>query len=298
MLEHGAIPTLREAIVAGAERLRATAPKLAPENARRDAELLMMHAGGFTRAYLLANPASTVPPDVLPRYLEYIDRRAHAEPLQYIVGEQEFFGLRFAVSPDVLIPRPETEHLVEALLARVPRDRPVRIADVGTGSGAIAVALAHALPLARIVALDLSKAAFRIASMNAQQNGLAGRIRFVESDLLNAAGDEKFDAIVSNPPYVALSERGGLEAQVRDYEPAEALFAGPTGLEVYERLIPQAQTYLKDRGWLLLEIGAGQQPALKGLLESWREVAFVPDLQGIPRVAIAQFTAKKKPGSE
>ncbi len=206
---------------------------------------------------------------------------------------------RFAVSPDVLIPRPETEHLVEALLARMPHDRPVRIADVGTGSGAIAVALAYALPQARILALDISKAALRIASMNAQQNGVAGRIRFVESDLLNGAGDEQFDAIVSNPPYVALSEREGLEIQVRDYEPEEALFAGPTGLEIYQRLIPQAQTCLKRGGWLLVEMGAGQQSALLRLLEGWGGVAFVSDLQGIPRVAIAQaVAAKKKPGSE
>lgn len=271
------------------ERLKAASAVIVPENARRDAELLMMHAGGFTRAFLLANAGSHVPPGVLPRYLEYIDRRSQAEPLQYIVGEQEFFGLRFAVSPDVLIPRPETEHLVEALLDRMPRDRPVRIADVGTGSGAIAVALAYALPLARIVALDLSKAALRIAGMNAHQHGVAGRIRFVESDLLNGAGEEHFDAIVSNPPYIAASERESLETQVREYEPHAALFAGPTGLEVYQRLIPQAQSHLKPQGWLLLEMGAGQDAALKRLLESWAGVTFVPDLQGIPRVAVAQL---------
>jgi release factor glutamine methyltransferase len=187
-----------------------------------------------------------------------------------------------------LIPQPETEHLVEAVLARFGGDRAVQIADVGTGSGAIAVAVAHSLPRAKVVALDLSKAALRIAGWNAQQHGVAGRVRLVESDLLNAVAGECFDAIVSNPPYVAEADRPSLEEQVRAYEPEEALFAGPTGLEIYERLIPQSRDYLRPGGWLLLEIGAGQERPIERMLAGWADVSFVADLQGIPRVACAR----------
>lgn len=276
--------TLRQALAAGTKLL--TAASLA--NARRDAERLFMHAANLDRTFLLANPASTLAPGVLARYHEYIERRCAAEPIQYIVGEQEFYGLRFHVSPDVLIPRPETEHLVEALLARFPHDRALHIADIGTGSGAIAVAAAYSLPRAKIVALDVSKAALRVAGWNAQEHGVASRIRFVESDLLNAVGSETFDAIVSNPPYIAETERAALDEQVREYEPDEALFAGPTGLEVYERLVPQAQTHLRAGGSLLLEIGAGQKPQIERLLKNWGEVCFIADLRGIPRVAMAR----------
>ena len=207
--------------------------------------------------------------------------------MQYILGEQEFYGLRFEVSPAVLIPRPETEHLVEAALARLTADIPARLADVGTGSGAIAVALAHERPLVEVDALDLSQPALQIAARNAAAHGVANRVRFLESDLLAAVAGERFAMIVSNPPYVPESEL--LEPQVRDWEPASALYAGPRGLSIYERLIPQAREALEPGGWLLLEIGHGQQPALAGLLAGWCEVAFEQDLQGIPRVAIARM---------
>jgi release factor glutamine methyltransferase len=190
------------------------------------------------------------------------------------------------VTPDVLIPRPETEHLVEALLARVPHDAALRVADVGTGSGAIAVALAHALPRAQVTALDISPAALAVAQGNARDHGVEGRMRFVASDLLTAVQGERFDAIVSNPPYIANSEV--LETQVRDYEPHTALFAGATGLEVYTRLIPQAHEALIEGGWLMLEIGHGQRDALEALLAGWKDVEFGDDLQGIARVAIAR----------
>jgi release factor glutamine methyltransferase len=169
------------------------------------------------------------------------------------------------------------------------RDIAVRICDVGTGSGAIAVALAHALPRAEVTALDISRAALDVARGNAERLGVAGRIRFVESDLLRAVRGEKFEVVVSNPPYVAEGEV--LETQVREYEPREALFAGPTGLEVYRRLIPEARESLVAGGWLLMEIGHGQREALAELLPGWDGVEFVADLQGIPRVAIAQRRA-------
>jgi release factor glutamine methyltransferase len=253
---------------------------------RRDAELLLLRAVGRDRAWLLTHPDEEISQEEAQRYDAWIARRAAQEPVQYIVGEQEFYGLRFRVTPDVLIPRPETEHLVEALLARVPHDAALRVADVGTGSGAIAVSLAHALPQAQVTALDLSQAALAVARGNAEDHGMEGPMRFLCSDLLEAVRGERFDAVVSNPPYIAESEV--LEAQVRDYEPHTALFAGATGLEVYERLIPQAHEALTAGGWLMLEMGHGQRDALEGLLAGWTDVEFVDDLQGIPRVAIAR----------
>jgi release factor glutamine methyltransferase len=253
---------------------------------RRDAQVLLLRVLERDGAWLLAHPEVKLSEEQAGQYDDWIARRLRNEPVQYILGEQEFYGLMLRVTPDVLIPRPETEHLVEAVLERVPKDAAVRICDVGTGSGAIAVALAHELPRAQVMALDISAAALQVAKENAERHGVAGRVRFVESDLLNGVKGETFDLVVSNPPYVADSEV--LEAQVRLYEPSEALFAGPTGLEVYRKLIPQAREELVCGGWLLMEIGQGQRDAVAGLLADWDGVNFVDDLQGIPRVAIAQ----------
>ena len=255
---------------------------------RRDAELLLLRLIERDRAFLLTHPDLLLTTDQTAQYESWLRRRALHEPIQYILGEQEFFGLTFAVTPDVLIPRPETEHLVEALLARVPHDRPLRIADVGTGSGAIAVALSYALPEAQVTALDISEAALAIAKRNAETHHVAGRMRFLTSDVLSAVASERFDAIVSNPPYVAEADRASLEPQVRDYEPSGALFAGTSGLDVYERLIPEAHAALEPGGWLLMEIGQGQRDALTQLLSGWNNVGFIDDLQGIPRVACAR----------
>jgi len=245
-----------------------------------------MHVLGRDRAYLLTHPETILSPEQAALYEEWLSRRARHEPVQYIIGEQEFFGLKFRVTPDVLIPRPETEHLVEGALACIERESTPRIADIGTGSGAIAVALAHALPNAQVTALDNSPAALAVARGNAGMHGVGERIRFIESDLLTAVHGEHFDMIVSNPPYVAAGEE--LEAQVRDYEPPSALFAGEDGLDIYRRLIPQAFAALKPGGWLLLEIGYGQRDALAQLLSQWTSLSFIADLQGIPRVACAQ----------
>ncbi len=255
-------------------------------SARRDAELLLMRVLGCDRAYLLTHPETALTAEQAALYDGWLSRRARHEPVQYIIGEQEFFGMNFRVTPDVLIPRPETEHLVEAALARADRDVPLRIADIGTGSGAIAVALAHALPNAAITALDISPAALAVAQENAEVHAVGSRIRFLQSNLLDAVAGEQFDMIVSNPPYVAEDEE--LEAQVCDYEPASALFAGPEGLDVYRRLIPQAKAAITPGGWLLLEIGHGQRESLAELLSGWNKISFIADLQGIPRVACAQ----------
>jgi release factor glutamine methyltransferase len=250
----------------------------------RDAEVLLAHLLGCDQSALLTHPERRLSSAQADQFESLLRRRLASEPVQYITGVQEFFGLQFEVTSDVLIPRPETEHLVEAALERVNPE--ARIVDVGTGSGAIAVALAYALPRSRVTAVDLYPAALEVARRNAQRHEVSERVTFLQSDLLAEAGNGEFDVVVSNPPYIAEGEV--LEPQVADYEPRSALYAGPTGLEVYARLIPQARRVLKPRGWLLMEIGYGQQPAVAALLAGWDAVTFVPDLQGIPRVVVAQ----------
>jgi release factor glutamine methyltransferase len=270
-----------EALLAARARLAAVS-----KNPRRDAEVLLAHVLGCGLTALLTHPERILSPAETNQFETLVLRRVASEPVQYITGVQEFFGLEFEVSRDVLIPRPETEHLVEAVLARFERESEPRIVDVGTGSGAIAVALAYALPRARLTALDLSSAALAVARRNAQRHGVMERITLLQSDLLSAVESSEFDAVVSNPPYIAAGEM--LEPQVFEYEPHAALFAGPTGLEVYERLIPQARRVLKPDGRLMLEMGYGQRLALERMLSDWTAVSFVNDLQGIPRVAQAQ----------
>ncbi len=273
--------TAGEALQSARARLAATS-----KNPRRDAEVLLAHLLGWDQAALLTYPERPLSPAEADHFESLLKRRLASEPVQYITGVQEFFGLPFEVSPDVLIPRPETEHLVEAVLERFDREANLRIIDVGTGSGAIAVALARALPRSRVTALDLSSAALEVARRNAQRHGVMERVTLLQSDLLAAVDGSDFDAVVSNPPYIAEGEV--LEPQVFQYEPRSALYAGPTGLEVYEHLIPQARRVLKPQGWLMLEIGYGQSTALLKLLSDWTAVSFVDDLQGIPRVAVAK----------
>jgi release factor glutamine methyltransferase len=261
------------------------------QNAARDALLLLLHVTGLTRADVYTSPDRELTPPEAAAYDAAIKRRLHHEPIQYITGEQEFFGLPLRVTPAVLIPRPETEHLVEAVISEVAHQpsRPLTIVDVGTGSGAIAIALAKHLPNAHISAVDVSPEALAVARANAEQHGLADRIQFVESDLLHALHPtDRFDAVVSNPPYVPESDRGTLHPQVSEYEPANALFAGNDGLAVYRRLIPQASAALKPGGLLAMEIGHGQRDALANLLFGWNDVHFVNDLRNIPRVALAR----------
>jgi release factor glutamine methyltransferase len=276
--------TLREALASASQILQRSGNK----SPTRDAELLLLHATRLSRIDLITQPERLLTADETNKYRELLNRRKRHEPIQYITGEREFYGLRFVVTPDVLIPRPETEHLVEAALDRIPPDAPFRLADVGTGSGAIAVALAVARPAAKIIAVDISPAALQIARQNASAHKVAERIQFIEANLLDGFAASSFDMIVSNPPYIASGERETLDAEVREFEPATALFAGPTGVEVYERLIPQVANALRPSGWLLLEIGAGQQLQLSQLLKGWSQISFIPDLQGIPRVALAQ----------
>ena len=278
---------VREALTRAAGQLAAH-PDLRP-TAVQDATVLLMHALGLDRAALIAHPERSLTREQLADIQRLVERRLRFEPIQYILGTQEFYGLELKVSPAVLIPRPETETLVEAVLARLPHDSPLRIVDIGTGSGAIAIALAVALPRAHVTALDLSPAALDVACENAATHGVAGRVRFFDSDLLAAvAGEASFDAILSNPPYIPQGDAPTLHAQVREFEPAMALFAGVEGLDIYARLIPESAQSLRTGGLLALEIGYGQRDAIAALLAGWDDVEFVEDLQGIPRVALAR----------
>lgn len=270
-----------------AEALEHAVPLLSPsETARRDAELLLLHVVKLSHADLLTHPERELTERELNHFHAAIARRAQHEPVQHILGHQQFYGREFIVNRLVLIPRPETEHLVEAALTIDPR--PGRILDIGTGSGALAITLALELPDAAVTATDISIAAIAVAQKNAQQLGAAERIRFITADLFAALGDERFDCILSNPPYVPVDEI--LEPQVREYEPAPALYAGKDGLAIYRRLIPQATGHLEPGGHLLLEIGHGQRDAVHKLLEQGglQKIRFLDDLQGIPRVAISQ----------
>jgi release factor glutamine methyltransferase len=283
------ILTLRESLTDAATRL-STSEHLRSD-ARRDAELLLLHVLQIDRATLLAHPDRNLTPAELAAYQAVINRRLSHEPIQYITGQQEFFGLNLKVTSATLIPRPETEHLVEAVLDRVPHEQPLKVLDVGTGTGAIALALAAHLRRAEITAIDLSAEALEVAHENAVTHNLAERIRFVESDLLAGLAPSQrgaaFDVIVSNPPYIPEGDRPGLHPQVRDHEPAQALFAGPLGIEIYSRLIPQAHGALKAGGLLAMEIGHGQSKALISLLADWKDVQVIADLQQVARVVLA-----------
>jgi release factor glutamine methyltransferase len=259
---------------------------------RMAAEALMMFVLGRDRAYLLAHPEHELSGESAKTYLDAVAQRASGRPLQYITGHQEFWGLDFIVTPAVLIPRPETEHLVEKALELVRASavaRP-RIVDVGTGSGCIALALASELPQAEIHAVDISELALNVARQNVGLLKLADKVQFRESDLLSlfASQPESFDFVVSNPPYVGHKEWEKVQREVREHEPEVAVFAGEDGIEIYRKLIPQAKGVLKPGGWLLMEIGYSMESAVLDLLQNWSEVGSVPDLQGIPRVIVAR----------
>jgi release factor glutamine methyltransferase len=261
-----------------------------PERARADAETLLLHLAGKSKAWRLAHAQDDLREDVASRYTRLLRRRAQGEPIQYITGAAEFYGLPFRVTPDVLIPRPETEHVAEQAIELASAFAAPRIVDVGTGSGAIAVALAAKLPQAAIAATDVSAPALAIARGNAKRNGVADRIRFFQGDLLAPVANQQFGLIVSNPPYVPANDRDSLPVEVRDYEPAQALYAGTDGLSVFRRLIPAALAALAPGGFVVLEIGYAQQAAIRALLagSGFSQIGFTADLQGIPRVAFAR----------
>jgi release factor glutamine methyltransferase len=266
------------------------------------AELLLMHALGRDRTWLYAHPEEPLDAETARKYFELVAQRGRGTPTQYLTGRQEFWGLEFEVTPAVLIPRPETEHAIEVAIERLGERRKkerLRVADIGTGSGCIAIALAHELPNAEFVATDISAAALEVARRNAARHGVAEQIRFLECNLLDAVAREAndascgarlFDLIVSNPPYVGRNEESQLPADVREQEPAPALFGGASGTEIYAPLVAQAAESLRRGGLLVMEIGFGQAERVRPLFDpsKWRGVRVTNDLAGIPRVISAE----------
>lgn len=295
------------------------------------AELLLLHVLGRSRTWLYAHPEEIISDAELQHFFELINRRAAGEPTQHLTGKQEFWGLEFEVTPEVLIPRPETEHVIEVALDRlalreIRAGRPqksagegLQIADIGTGSGCIAIALAKELPAAYFYATDISPAALAVAQRNAQRNAVEDRIHFTEANLLtipvgaqqaapqlgntaNSASpavhqspatahqSQLFDLIASNPPYIGRREAPSLPREVRDHEPHSALFGGEEGYELYADLIIQSTQHLKPGGILVLELGHNSLPAVQPLLDTpaWANVGVTNDLAGIPRVLAAE----------
>ena len=317
---------IREALKQGIGKLRDTRV----DSYTLAAELLLLHAMERDRTWLYAHPEEPLSPQQEQKYFEFIERRIAGEPVQHLTGRQEFWSLDFAVSPDVLIPRPETEHLIEVALDRlavreIRAGRPPKntgeglfVADIGTGSGCIAIALATELPAADFIATDISPAALAVAQRNATRHQVSDRILFIECNLLegvpagaasprqarpialsadteeeNARTDgspRQFDLIVSNPPYIGLNEMDTLAREVRDHEPVTALYGGEEGYELYAELITQAAHCLAPGGLLVLELGHKSLPAVEPLLDAptWARAAVSNDLAGIPRVIAAE----------
>ena len=257
---------------------------------RMNAELLLRFVLNCDRAYLFAHPERELSKQEEFHYEAALAERSRGIPAQYITGHQEFWGMDLIVTPAVLSPRPETEHIIETVLelvSRGPSSHPIRIVDVGTGSGAIALALAKELPKAEIHATDISGAALEIARANAARHQFEERIQFYEADLLGNL-IPPFDLVVSNPPYVGESEEDSVQLEVRKFEPRTAVFAGETGTEVIARLIPQARTVLRPGGWIVMEISGAIAEPVRNLLHGWEKVEVKEDLRSIPRVIRAR----------
>jgi release factor glutamine methyltransferase len=282
--------SIAETILQGAHRLR----KAGVPEARREAGSLLSYVLGQDRSFILTHAEDAVGEDQAERFHECLERRAQGEPLQYITANQEFFGLDFEVTKDVLIPRPETELLVETALKLLAQSADAFICDVGTGSGCIVITLMRQLEQGRAVAIDISPEALAVARRNAERHSVTERIDFVLSDCFAALtlreSRASFDLIVSNPPYVEEGAMADLQREVRDFEPRNALAAGADGLDVVRHLLLEAPTFLKPGGYFLFEIGFNQAHAVRGLLDPkiWRLMDIYEDLQGIPRTVALQ----------
>lgn len=282
--------TIAEALREAADVLRAAGL----EEPRREAALLFTDVSGRDRAYLFAHDDEGIADETLTRFRSAVARRAAGEPTQYITGRQEFYGLEFEVTPDVLIPRPETELLVETTLELLKDEPAPSFCDVGTGSGCVAVSLLHERRDARAVALDISAAALRIAARNAARHGVADRLTLLHSDCFEALrsnsndADTSFRVIVSNPPYVPERDIEGLQREVRDHEPRAALTPGGDGLSVIRRLVVESSDFLTTGGHLLFEIGFNQHEEVTALIDPrvWTRLDTRQDLQGIPRAVV------------
>jgi release factor glutamine methyltransferase len=282
-------PSIEDAIKEGAQRLRDGGVA----EWRRDAGSLLAHALGRDRTFIVAHAGDALNKEQFESYQSLIERRAGGEPLQYITGHQQFFKLDFLVTPAVLIPRPETELIVETALELLRDDRATRIADIGTGSGCLAISLLHERPAARAVAIDVSPAALRIAQRNAARHGVADRLDLLGSDTLSALDaaqvERRFDLIVANPPYVSDAEMKTLQREVHR-EPRTALAAGADGLSIIRRLLDETRPLLRPGGHFIFEIGFGQSQAVQELIDPriWDLIEIRADLQEIPRVFVLQ----------
>lgn len=280
--------TLAPAIAA----IRGSGPDL-----RRDARILLGHVLG-TKAPAPLEDSGKLPPDRQQRFLDLWRRRLAGEPVQYLIGEWDFYGRTFQTDGRALIPRPETEHLVEEALRAAPDAR--RGIDLGCGSGVVAITLARELPRARLVAIDASIGALALARQNALRHGVTDRVAFVGSDWTKGLAGPRFDLAVSNPPYVAASDAGSLPPEVADWEPASALFAGKDGLSEIRALLSVLPPRLAEGAPFLFELGFGQRDAVEAevaLRPEWDFRWFVPDLSGIPRVCVVRRSARASPGS-
>ena len=269
--------TIHTALLQGQQLLEAAGVSVS----RLTAEVLLAHAVGCDRAWLFAHSNEELREVWWIHYGRYLHERMQGKPTQHITGIQEFYGREFRVTPDVLIPRPETEHVIEAALHLGARS----IVDIGTGSGAIAITLALETK-ATVIGTDISLAALRVAAANGRKLG-AG-VRWLACDLASALDSGRLDLVVSNPPYIAAGDKAALQREVRDYEPEAALYGGDDGLEIYRRLVPEARRLLAPGGWLVLEIGHDLGEAIAGMLREWSDVEIRKDLAGLPRVIIAQ----------
>jgi release factor glutamine methyltransferase len=280
--------TLDTTLRQGAGALGATL-NLDPRASRLEAQILLCHAIQQPRAYLAAHDRDPIPPEQAAAFDALLQRRLQGEPIAYILGEREFYSLSFKVAPAVLIPRPETELLVDLALERLPADRPCRALDLGTGSGAVAVMLALHRPQAEVVAVDQSAAALEVARENAQRLG-AGNLHLIQSDWYSALDGEKFDLIVANPPYIAAADPHLAQGDLR-FEPAAALASGADGLDDIRTIVRCASAHLKPGGWLLFEHGYDQAAACRELLvqAGFEQVATTADLAGIERISYGQL---------
>lgn len=279
-----------------AEVLRQAAAELStadiPEPVKEARDLLAL-AAGREKQFVIAHPEYELSPKELESFSEFVGRRISREPFQHISRKQEFYGLEFFVSPDVLIPRPETELIVEAGIELLQDIDEPMFCEVGTGSGCITVSLLHTLTNARAVGLEISEAALRITEQNALANSVWDRLELRRSDVFEALGEaERFDLIVSNPPYVPAADIDSLQAEVREFEPHIALTDGADGLSIIERIIAAAPGHIRSGGSLLLEIGFNQGQSVQTIFRKhgWKQVELFPDLQGIPRMVKARFS--------
>ncbi len=285
------MPTIFEHVAAARQALREAG--IGAVEAELSARVLAEHALGWDAARYFVSANQLESSTFAEHYDSLVARRAAREPVAYITGQQEFWGLSLDVSPAVLIPRPETELIVEAALERfADRTQPLAVADACTGSGCLAVALAAELPHATVVATDISQVALDVARRNSERHRMDGRIRFIRTNVLDGV-DGTFDLIVGNPPYVRTVDRPALQPEVRDFEPPVALFGGETGMDIVATLVGQAVGRLRHQGYLMFEFGFGQEVAVEELIEKTEGLTFIGlcrDLQGIARTAIATRT--------